>query len=79
MKKIVLVSKSQGDRGANGKKKVYEILIDGNKVTFSWGKAEESSRQTQTKMFQSAWYAEQVANEKKWAKIEKGYEVAFTA
>ena len=78
MKKIVLVNKSEGSRGANGKKKIYEIVIDGNKVVFSWGKAEESARQTQTRLFSTAWYAEQIANEKKWAKIDRRYEVAFT-
>ena len=79
MKKIVLVNKSEGQRGQDGKKKIYEIVIDGKKVTISWGKAEESKRQSQVKFFGSEWSAENFANEKKWAKIERGYEVAFTA
>jgi predicted DNA-binding WGR domain protein len=79
MKKIVLISKSEGSRGQAGKKKIYEIVIEGNKVTFSWGKAEEAQRQTQTKWFATEWSALNFANEKKWAKVEKGYEVAFTA
>jgi len=79
MKKVVLVSKSEGNRGANGKKKIYEIVIDGNRVTFSWGKAEESARQTKTQWLRSEWLATQTAEEKKWEKIAKGYEVAFIA
>jgi predicted DNA-binding WGR domain protein len=79
MKKIVLVSKSQGERGQDGKKKVYEITVNGNVVTVSWGKAEVSARQTQVKRFINEYHAERFASEKKWAKLEKGYEVAFTA
>jgi predicted DNA-binding WGR domain protein len=79
MNKIVLVSKSQGERGQDGKKKIYEITVNGNVVTVSWGKAEVSARQTQVKRFTNEYYAERFASEKKWAKLEKGYEVAFTA
>ena len=79
VKKIVLVSKSQGERGQDGKKKVYEIAVNGSVVTVSWGKAEVSARQTQVKRFVSAYHADKFASEKKWAKLEKGYEVAFTA
>jgi predicted DNA-binding WGR domain protein len=79
MTKIVLISKSEGQRGQNGKKKVYEIVVEGSKVTVSWGKAEEAQRQTQTKFFGSEWQATNFANEKKWAKQDKGYELAYTA
>ena len=79
MKKIVLVSKSEGQRGNEGKKKVYEIVIEGNKVTVSWGMAEKPNRQTQTQWFgteiQATWFAE----DKKYSKLDKGYEVAYTA
>lgn len=79
MKKIVLISKSEGSRGQEGKKKIYEIIIEGNKVTFSWGKAEESKRQSKTEWYATEWKAENSAYEKKWEKVMKGYEVAFTA
>lgn len=79
MTKIVLVSKSQGDRGQAGKKKVYEILIENNKVVVSWGMAEKAQRQTQTKWFPSNFSATMFADEKKYEKLVKGYEVAYTA
>lgn len=79
MTKTVLVSKSQGERGNEGKKKVYEIVVEGNKVTVSWGMAEKPNRQTQTHWFGSPNFAENFAFEKKWAKLDKGYEVAYTA
>lgn len=79
MKKIVLINKSTGQRGQEGKKKIYEILIDGKRVTISWGKAEESKRQTQVKWFAHEWQALNFAEEKKWSKQDRGYEVAFIA
>lgn len=79
MTKIVMISKSQGDRGQAGKKKVYEIIIEANKVTLSWGMAEKPNRQTKTEWFGTEWQATNFANEKKWAKQDKGYEVAYTA
>lgn len=79
MKKIVLINKSTGQRGQEGKKKIYEILIDGKRVTLSWGKAEEGKRQTKTEWFAYEWQAINFAEEKKWAKQDRGYEVAFIA
>ena len=79
MTKIVLVSKSQGERGQAGKKKVYEIVIEANKVTLSWGMAEKSNRQTKTEWFGSNIEANWFATDKKIAKLDKGYEVAYTA
>lgn len=78
-KNIVLVSKSEGSRGADGKKKIYTITVHGNRVTVSWGKAEEAKRQTQTKQFFGEWSAIQYAEEKKWAKVSKGYEIVLVA
>jgi predicted DNA-binding WGR domain protein len=79
MTKIVLVSKSQGERGQDGKKKVYEIVLEGNKVVVSWGMAEKAQRQTQTKFFGSEFSALVFADNKKYEKLEKGYEIAYTA
>ena len=79
MTKMILASRSQGERGQAGKKKIYEIVVNGNCVIVRWGKAEEDTRQSQTKFFQSEWAAKAFANEKKWAKIEKGYELVLVA
>ncbi len=79
MKKVVLVSKSTGQRGQQGKKKVYEIVVDGNVVILSWGKAEEALRQTQKKVFANSTLADWFAFDKKCEKLDKGYEVAYTA
>lgn len=77
--KIVMVSKSQGERGNDGKKKVYEIVITNNTVTVTWGMAEKSQRQSQTKTFGSIFQAELFATDKKYEKLNKGYEIAYTA
>jgi predicted DNA-binding WGR domain protein len=78
-KKIVLVNDSEGVRGAIGKKKVYEILVEGNKVTLSWGMAEKSNRQTKVEWFGNANHAEAFATEKQWSKVDRGYQIAFVA
>ena len=79
MTKTVLVATSQGERGQDGKKKIYEIVVEGNTVTLMWGKAEEARRQTKREWFTSNSFAQMFANEKKWEKLGKGYTVAFTA
>lgn len=79
MTKIVMISKSQGERGQAGKKKVYEIIIEANKVTLSWGMAEKPNRQTKTEWFGSTIEAKWFADDKKFQKLDKGYEVAYTA
>lgn len=77
--KTVLVNDSEGVRGAIGKKKVYEILVEGNKVTLSWGMAEKSNRQVKVEWFAHANHAEAFANEKRWSKQNRGYQIAFVA
>jgi predicted DNA-binding WGR domain protein len=77
--KTVLVSKSEGARGNAGKKKVYEIVVEGNKVTLSWGMAEKANRQTKTEWVYSPASANSFAFEKQWEKIAKGYELAYKA
>lgn len=66
-------------RGQAGKKKVYEIRVSGNVVTFSWGMAEKTQRQTQRIATTSFQAAMGIANEKKWAKQDRGYQVVLTA
>lgn len=79
MKKIVLVNASEGQRGQNGKKKIYEIVIKGTVVTLAWGKAEEANRQVQTKVFATEWQAVNFAEDKKYQKMDKGYQVILVA
>lgn len=76
---FVLTATSQGERGEQGHKKVYEIIVEGSKVTLRWGKAEETKRQVQTKWFGYDNAAYNFALEKKWAKVDKGYVVAYQA
>jgi predicted DNA-binding WGR domain protein len=79
MSKIVLVAQSDGERGQDGKKKIYEIVVEGQSVTLMWGKAEEARRQSKREWFQSPAFAQMFASEKKWEKIGRGYTVAYTA
>lgn len=66
-------------RGQTGKKKVYEIRVSENVVTFSWGMAEKTQRQTQRVVARSHQHAMGIASEKKWAKQDRGYQVVLTA
>jgi len=79
MEKIVLVSASTGERGNDGKKKVYEIVLNDNVVLLSWGKAEEDRRQSKSEFFTNSYFAKMFAEDKMWEKIAKGYSVAFRA
>lgn len=77
-KKFCLLKNSDGNRGLAGKKKIYEILVDGTKVTFSWGMAEKTTRQTKVETFSHPAYAMQAATTKVWEKVSGGYEIAYT-
>lgn len=77
-KKWCLLKESDGTRGALGKKKVYEVTVDGTIVRTSWGMAEKATRQTETKQTYSESYARQLAFMKVQEKIDKGYELAYT-
>lgn len=80
MEKVVLVSNSQGERGNNGKKKVYEITLEGDLwVTLSWGMAEKPNRQTKKMWFPNPYTRNYFVQEKKFEKLAKGYEIAYTA
>lgn len=76
-KKWCLLKSSDGARGANGKKKVYEIRIDGTTVTFEWGMAEKTQRQRQVRVCRTPQGALAVAYEKLDAKVAGGYRVAY--
>jgi predicted DNA-binding WGR domain protein len=75
MKKFILVKNSDGERGQNGKKKIYEIVQEGTRVVMMWGKAEELSKQQNVKYFQTETQAFWFAREKNWEKQGKGYEL----
>jgi predicted DNA-binding WGR domain protein len=79
MEKIVLVSTSTGQRGQDGKQKVYEIVVNENVVTLRWGKAEEDRKQTKREFFGTPQRAKMFAEDKMWEKVAKGYRVALRA
>lgn len=64
-------------RGQAGKKKVYEITLDGFTLTCSWGMAEKTQRQTSVKTFSTTQAALVAAYDKLYSKLERGYEVAY--
>ena len=75
MKKFILVKKSDGERGQNGKKKIYEIDQEGTRVVIMLGKAEELKKQESTKVFATERQAYWFALDKNWEKQNKGYEL----
>ena len=77
MKKWCLLKTSDGNRGLNGKKKVYEVVVDGNVVRTSWGMAEKASRQSAVQTFYSAQSANYAAQLKVNEKLGRGYVIAY--
>lgn len=75
-KKWFLFNDSTGGRGASGRKKIYEVTVNDTEVTFSWGMAEKDGRQVSKQRFKTSGWALQVAQNKVWEKLEKGYKVA---
>lgn len=76
--KWALLKISDGDRGANGKQKVYEVRVEGNKVVFEWGMAEKATRQVKVEFYGSEGAARQAALSKVWDKTATGYRVAYS-
>ena len=76
-KKWCLMKKSDGQRGQDGKKKVYEIVVVGSAVHCEWGMAEKTARQRSIKQFGSEQAARWFALEKVHAKQDRGYEVVY--
>ena len=64
-------------RGQAGKKKVYEITVSDNVVTFEWGMAELTRRQRQVRVCRSHQAALGLAYEKLGAKTGGGYQIAY--
>lgn len=77
-KKWCLLKESDGGRGAAGRKKVYEVTVDGTIVRTSWGMAEKATRQSEVKNVYSESYARQLAFMKVQEKLDKGYELAYS-
>ena len=64
-------------RGQNGKKKVYEVIVDGSVLRCSWGMAEKINRQSSVQVYHSIQSAMSAAYEKVYAKRDKGYALAY--
>jgi predicted DNA-binding WGR domain protein len=83
MEKRIILTKGSDigpmGRGQSGKQKIYEILVTGNTVTFSWGMAEKTKRQVSRLTCFSGQAAMAAAAEKKWAKVDRGYRVVLEA
>jgi len=77
--KWCLVKVSDGTRGALGKKKVYELSVNGNSFTAVWGMAEKPNRQSKTLRFSSEQGARWAAMDKIQSKLDKGYTIAYSA
>jgi predicted DNA-binding WGR domain protein len=76
-KKWCLLKESDGARGDAGKKKIYEVRIEGSTLRCEWGMAEKTSRQSSVQTFYSENAAMQQALDKVYAKLDKGYKLAF--
>ena len=75
-KKYYLFKESDGARGQNGRKKIYVVTVDDNKVTHEWGMAEKGRHQFRTFEYGGPITASQNARIKVQEKIEKGYRLA---
>lgn len=76
-KQIALLKESDGQRGANGLSKIYQITVKGCSVVMSWGKAEETRRATNVKTFYSEQAALNFAYDQMHRKMHRGYKVAY--
>lgn len=78
--KWILVKKSDGERGNAGLKKIYQVIVEDNKVITLWGKAEEVAPQAkQVKTFAWSYQAKAYAYNKVESKLTRGYEVVLVA
>jgi predicted DNA-binding WGR domain protein len=65
-------------RGQAGKKKVYEITLDGFTLTCSWGMAEKLKRQSSVQTFRTEQAALSAAYDKLSSKVSRGYVIAYS-
>lgn len=64
-------------RGQNGKKKIYEISLQGTTLVTEWGMAEKTQRQRQVRTFRTEQAARAAAMDKLYAKTDRGYTIAY--
>jgi predicted DNA-binding WGR domain protein len=64
---------SDGGRGAEGKLKVYQIIVEGATVQTKWGKAEKADLRTNVQVLASEGHAMQQALTKLYEKLDRGY------
>jgi predicted DNA-binding WGR domain protein len=78
--RIVLLSKSQGERGQWGYKKKYIIEVEGSVVVVKWGRAEVAPvfYQTKRRFFANDFEASRFATDTMYQKLDKGYELEST-
>lgn len=77
--KWCLLNTSDGSRGENGKKKVYEVILEGRNVRMIWGMAEKDSRQSKSMYFYTELEAKLFAYDKVRDKIQnRGYELVYS-
>jgi predicted DNA-binding WGR domain protein len=77
-KKWALLKASDGVRGISGKKKIYEVMVNDNVLTCSWGMAEKPQRQMSQTTFFSSQAALVAAYDKINSKLDRGYDVAYS-
>ena len=78
MKRWCLLKDSDGERGVIGKKKMYEIVVEGNRMTTLWGMAEKPNRQMKVMTFSDEQSALFAAKTRIFEKSEKGYSLAYS-
>lgn len=78
--RVNLISRSQGQRGQFGYRKVYQIVQRDNRVIIYYGRAELPSYQRNRieKEFASVAKAKAWAIEQMFKKLDKGYEMENT-
>jgi predicted DNA-binding WGR domain protein len=76
-KKWCLLKISDGERGAVGKQKVYEVTVSDNVLRCAWGMAEKAKRQTSAQVFADNQSALWAARQKVWSKVDRGYRIAY--
>lgn len=75
-KKYFLFKESDGARGANGKKKIYIVTVDGVTVTTEWGMAEKGARRSQVHRYFGENTAVANAQLIVRSKVQRGYRLA---
>lgn len=75
----ILTKESDGNRGQEGKKKIYEVSVNGKVVELLWGMFEKGEKQFQKKVFPDTQSARFFAWDKVHSKQAKGYTLVASA